>query len=82
MIPTVQFDPATLAIWTSTGTLPSDIAKVASEAMSAAAQGNEVLPIVDALPEDGLLRQRVIWLASCVLRSAPIWKPSSSRVCC
>src|SRR3954469_836006 len=65
MIPTVQFDPATLAIWTTTGTLPEDIAEVAARAMSAAAHGNDILPIVAELPDDDL-RHRIIWLASCV----------------
>ncbi len=65
MIPTVQFDPATLAIWTTTGTLPEDIADVAAKAMSAAAHGDDLVPIVTRLSDDDL-RLRVIWLASCV----------------
>jgi hypothetical protein len=66
MIPTIQFDPATLAIWTTTGTLREGIADVAAEAMSAAAEGGELFPIVAAMSEGDPLRQRVIWLASCV----------------
>jgi hypothetical protein len=41
MIPSAQFDPSTLAIWTTTGMLLEPEAKVATEVMRMAARGDD-----------------------------------------
>jgi hypothetical protein len=52
MIPLVQFDPATLALWTSTGTLQGDNATIARELLAAAIRGDDPLALIDELPVD------------------------------
>src|SRR5262245_43323392 len=66
MIPTVQFDPATLAVWTTTGTLPQDLAEFTAAAMAASARGEDPLRAIAGLPETHPFRRRALWLASCV----------------
>jgi hypothetical protein len=65
MIPTVQFDPATLAIWTTTGTLPDPVAAIAATAMAAAARGDRVVEALADVPDEPV-RTRMLWLASAV----------------
>lgn len=66
MIPTVQFDPATLAIWTTTGTLPADAKDLAGRVMLTAARGGDPAAPLAGLPAADPLRRRLLWLASCV----------------
>ena len=66
MIPTVQFDPATLAIWTTTGLLPEPAASFAEAAMCAAACGTDPTESLEELSQSDPLRRRILWLASCV----------------
>jgi hypothetical protein len=66
MIPTVQFDPASLAIWTTTGSLPDPPAAIAAEAMSAAAQGSDPTSALAHLSESDPVRTRMLWLTSSV----------------
>lgn len=66
MIPTVQFDPATLTIWTTTGLLPEPVAGYAKAAMDAAVRGENPAHALTHLPENDPLRLRLLWLASAV----------------
>ena len=66
MIPTVQFDAASLAIWTTTGTLPEPQATIAAQAMSAAAQGSDPTSALGHLQEPDPVRTRMLWLTSSV----------------
>ena len=66
MIPTVQFDTGTLAIWTTTGSLNEPTATLAASAMNAAAQGNNPSEALGELAEEDPLRVKILWLASCV----------------
>jgi hypothetical protein len=52
-MPTVQFDPATLALWTTTGALPEDAAQLAASAMEAAARGENPQGVVTGTAEAG-----------------------------
>jgi hypothetical protein len=49
MIPSAQFDPSTLAIWTTTGMLLEPEAKVATEVMRMAARGDDPSKAVGGL---------------------------------
>lgn len=66
MIPTVQFDPGTLAVWTSAGTLPEPAASLAAAAMRLAAAGEDPLEGLSDIPRDDPLRARLLWLVSAV----------------
>ncbi len=67
MIPTVQFDPGTLAIWITAGTLPEPDASLAAIVMRLAARGGDPAEAVAEIPdEDAPLRARLIWLSSAV----------------
>jgi hypothetical protein len=66
MIPTVQFDPATLAIWTTTGTLSDEAAGPMAAVMAEAAHGGNPLSAVADLSRSDARRRRALWLASCV----------------
>lgn len=67
MIPTVQFDPGTLAIWITTGNLPEPDASLAAIVMRLAAGGGDPADALTEIPEeDTLLRARLIWLSSAV----------------
>jgi hypothetical protein len=65
MTPVVQFDPASLSIWTCTGSLDRH-ADLAHAAMRAAAQGGDPYDELASLDEDDPMFQRLMWLASCV----------------
>jgi hypothetical protein len=64
MLPFAQFDPASLAIWTTTGALTDPTASLADEAMSAASAGGPVGNILRDLAES--TKSRLLWLASSV----------------
>jgi hypothetical protein len=66
MTPTVEFDPATLAIWTTTGTLLPEVAEPVAAAISAAVRGEDPRLAMAGLPEGDPLRRRAMWLSSCV----------------
>lgn len=66
MTPVVQFDPASLSIWTCTGSLGNPEDALAHAAMRAAAQGDDPLAEFDTLDDDTPLRRHLLWLASCV----------------
>src|SRR5262245_16564626 len=64
MIPTAQFDPASLALWTTTGSLVEPIASTVAEAMQLAADGEDPSPSLDGT--SGAQRARLLWLMSSV----------------
>jgi hypothetical protein len=66
MIPTVQFDPATLAIWTTTSALLEPANSLAAEAIAAAMSGDNPADKLSEIPNDDPLRLRLLWLASAV----------------
>jgi hypothetical protein len=66
MSPMVQFDPATLAIWTTTGLLTQPTADYARAAMNAAMWGEDPGQAIADLPVNDPLRLRLLWLASSV----------------
>jgi hypothetical protein len=66
MIPTVQFDPATLAIWTTTGSLTEPLASHAEIALRLAMGGKDVSEALGDFPHGNPLRARLLWLASAV----------------
>jgi hypothetical protein len=66
MIPTIQFDPATLTIWTTVGTLSGPIAELAKDAMAAAVRGDVTIPDLSKSSESDVIRRRLVWLTSCV----------------
>jgi hypothetical protein len=66
MIPTVQFDPATLAIWTTTGTLLEPQAQVAETAMRLAVEGDDPTEVVNTVSGGDSWRTHLIWLVSSV----------------
>ena len=63
MIP-AQFDPATLAIWTTTNALENSEAEIAATTMRMAADGLNPSETIGELPIGDPLRSRLIWLAS------------------
>lgn len=64
MIPTIQFDPASLAIWTTTGTLDTEHASVLATALRTACHGLDPSRALNSL--DDSFRTRALWLASSV----------------
>ena len=66
MTPFVQFDPATLAIWTNSGLLLEPTASQTAAAMRAAALGKDPAKATSGLAANDALRSRILWLASCV----------------
>ncbi len=66
MIPPAQFDPATLAIWTTTGALATSEAEIAAATMRLAARGEDISKSLSNIPEENPLRARLVWLASSV----------------
>lgn len=66
MTPVIQFEPASLTIWTSTGSLDEPAAGLCREALLAAAQGGEPMDALQGLDEADPLWPRLLWLASCV----------------
>jgi hypothetical protein len=66
MIPSAQFDPSTLAIWTTTGPLLEPEAGAAAAAMRAAARGADPSGAVGGLPPGDPRRTRLVWLISSV----------------
>jgi hypothetical protein len=66
MIPTVQFEPGTLAVWTTAGTLPQPEASVAAAAMRLAAKGDDPLDALTEISDQDPLRARLLWLISAV----------------
>ncbi len=65
-MPTAQFDPATLAIWTTTVMLPERAAKIAATGMRAAARGDNPSPALSNVSERDPLRAPLLWLTSSV----------------
>lgn len=66
VIPTVQFDPASLAIWTTSGSLIEPEASFAQAAMEAAMRGEDPAPVLGQLSGHEALSQRLRWLASSI----------------
>jgi hypothetical protein len=66
MIPPAQFDPATLAIWTTTVALGGEEPEIADAVMGMAARGEDPVPIINDLPKGHALRSRLVWLVSSV----------------
>ncbi len=66
MIPPAQFDPATLAIWTTTVALAPQEADIAAMTMELAARGQDPSVMFGELPKGDPLRARLVWLASSV----------------
>jgi hypothetical protein len=64
MIPTAQFDPATLTIWTTTGALLEPAAGLAAAAVRAAARGENPSALLESIPLGHPLRTRLLWFAS------------------
>jgi len=64
MIPTAQFDPASLALWTTTGSLAEPMASKVARAMQLAASGEDPSPSLDGT--SGAQRARLLWLTSSV----------------
>jgi len=60
----VQFDPGTLAIWTTAGSLSEPDASLAAAAMRLAAAGQDPLEGLSDIPRDNPLRARLLWLVS------------------
>lgn len=66
MIPTVQFDPATLTIWTTTSSLLEPADSLAAAAIAAAMHGVDPAEELREIPNDDPLKLRMLWLASAV----------------
>lgn len=66
MIPTVQFDPATLTIWTTTGLLLQPAATIATAAVRAAARGADPSQALADVPQGDPLRTRLLWFTSSI----------------
>ena len=66
MTPHAQFDPASLSIWTYTGSLGKAEADIADAAMRAAADGHDPLGAVGFLDGQNPSHLRILWLASSV----------------
>lgn len=66
MIPTAYFDPATLAIWTTTGNLMEREAAIANEAIRAAVRGEDPSKMLLDIPKEDILRSRMLWFASSI----------------
>ena len=63
MIPTIQFDLGTLTIWTTSGTLSGEIAKLASDVMATAVRGDDPTDLIIANTSDDAIRRRMQFLA-------------------
>ena len=66
MIPFAQFDPATLALWSTTGSLEQPEAEIAEAAMRAAAEGRDPVPLLKDIQLSDPLRSRMVWLVSSI----------------
>jgi hypothetical protein len=66
MIPPAQFDPATLAIWTTTSMVAAEESEMAVMTMRMAASGDDLAAVFGNVPDENPVRTRLIWLASSV----------------
>jgi hypothetical protein len=66
MIPTAQFDQATLAVWTTTGAFFDSEAQIADAAIRVAMRGESPVDLLTAIPENDPHRLRLLWLVSAV----------------
>ena len=66
MIPNAQFDAASLAIWTTTGSLVEPGASVAAEAMQLASHSQDLSGLLADFPYGDPQRHRLLWLISSI----------------
>jgi hypothetical protein len=66
MIPNAQFDAASLAVWTTTGSLPEPGASIAADAMQLASHSQDLSEFLFDFPHGDPERNRLLWLISSV----------------
>jgi hypothetical protein len=66
MIPNAQFDAASLAVWTTTGSLPEAEAPIAAHAMPLASHSQDLSELLAEFPHGHPQRARLMWLVSSI----------------